>query len=80
MVITVADASLVVGSKSTFFEKDVLPVPRTPQNLLSGVFLAPHIFALAAGHVPLELLVRDNMLSIEGTSHLQVCVEVHSAN
>jgi hypothetical protein len=77
VVISVAYSRQIVSLQVFFREEHVLPVVSTPVDLLPGVRGDPSIFTLASHHVPLELLVGDDMLTVEGTPHLEVSVEVH---
>ena len=77
VVISVAYSRQIVSLQVFFREEHVLPVVSTPEDLLPGVRGDPSIFTLASHHVPLELLVGDDMLAVEGTPHLEVSIEVH---
>jgi len=57
MVISVANARLIVSLQIIFRKENVLPVVSTPEDRLSGVRRDPSMFTLASHHVPLELLV-----------------------
>jgi hypothetical protein len=77
VVISVAHTRLIVSLQVILGKENVLPVVSTPEDLLPGVRGDPSLFALASHHVPFELLIRHDMLTVEGTPHLQVSIEVH---
>lgn len=77
MVISVAYTRLIVSLQVIFRKEHVLPVVSTPEDRLPGVQRDPNMFTLASHHVPLELLVSDDMLAVEGTPYLEVIVRVH---
>lgn len=69
MVSFFAHTRLGVGCKILLAEEHVLIVEVASEDLLSRVQIFPALLTLFAGNMPLQLLIRNNMILEVGASY-----------